>query len=193
MKIILFLITFCICPLISIAQITDSNQITESNQLIDSDATENNEGFGKRIGDSKFFFNYNFITPNGLLYFDLGEDLELNADGEPVEPDFYKDGNANFNLQVASFDLLYGEGVIKGGMNFGLGVSTSQGSTNEAGYFIMNGGFAITFNENLRIETGLILGLSAKESYDNFHDSAFYIGVSFPTKLSEAIKGAISD
>lgn len=157
-----------------------------------SGSAKDNINLGYKLGKSKFYFNYNIITPSGLVYFDLGTDAPLNSNNEAVEPDFYNDGNSNFNLQIISGDLFYGESWFRGGLNLGLGVSTSQGNTDESGFVIGNLGLACTFNQNVRIETGFSLGISAKESYDKISDSAFYIGLSLPTQIGENIKKAIT-
>jgi len=149
----------------------------------------NKDKLGWRI-KGKWYFSFNVLSPNANLYFDLGKDAELNENDEPVEPDFYKDGAASFNLQLISFDFFRGESdnFIRYGFNLGLGVNNNKGNTDEAGYFVTNIGLALTLDQNIRIETGYMLGISAKESYTKIYDDAFYIGITFPIMGSENIK-----
>ena len=147
---------------------------------------------GYQLGKSSWFFNYNIITPSGIVYFDLGKD-EIDAQGNSTRPDFYKDGSGTFNLQVLSGDLFYGKSWFRGGLSLGLGVSSNSGKTDESSFVIMNVGPALTFNQNVRLEIGMSIGLSAKESYSKIYDNAFYIGLSFPTNISENIKKAIKE
>lgn len=147
---------------------------------------------GYKLGESKWYFNYNILTPSGIVYFDLGEDYPPDSMGNYPRPDFYKDGSANFNVQLLSGDLFYGEKWLRGGFSAGFGISTNfSGDTKEPSYIIGNFGVALTLDQNVRVELGMSYGISAKESYTIKYDNAFYVGLSFPTNLSENIKKAI--
>jgi len=158
-------------------------------QTIPPTGESNDYNLGYQVGKSKWYFNYNILTPSGLIYFDQGKDDIPDNMGNYSRPDFYKDGSANFNVQVLSGDFFYGENWLRGGASAGLGISTNlSGGTNEAAYLIGNFGFALTFNQNIRLELGMSYGFSAKESYTIKYDNAIYVGLSFPTNLSENIK-----
>jgi hypothetical protein len=136
----------------------------------------------------KWYFSFNAITPTPALYFDLRKDAKPDANGNPVEPDFYTDGAGKFDLRLISFDFLKGENIIRWGANLGFGVSPTKANTGEAGYLVTNLGLVLSFDQNFRIEAGYIIGISAKESYSKKTDDAIYFGVSFPIVGSENVK-----
>jgi len=137
-------------------------------------------------------FDYYLIQPNGFLYFDIGKDEEV-AEGEKIrEADFYKDGQANFSLQMIGGDIFYGESSIRYGLSLGLGLSRGEESS-MGSFLLFNVGPAISFGNSIRLEGGWMIGISAKEDLDKITDSAIYIGLSFPIHLSDSIKKLFAD
>ncbi|MCD4742463.1 MAG: hypothetical protein K8R67_08325, partial [Desulfobacteraceae bacterium] len=74
------------------------------------------------------------------------------------------------------------------GVNLGLGVNNNKGSTDEAGYLVVNIGLAFSLDQNVRIEGGYMIGISADESYSKSYDDAIYVGITFPIMGSENVK-----
>jgi hypothetical protein len=56
------------------------------------------------------------------------------------------------------------------------------------GYAALKRGVALSLNEIVRVELGLGLGRSARESFERKTDLAFYMGLSFPTRPGDALK-----
>ena len=129
--------------------------------------------------------------PNSYLFFDLGKDKEKKID-------LYSEGIATFNIQMIGIDILhrlYGSHFEKG-VSFGLGISikgkedkTNNSYNDDPGNFLMcNIGIVFQFKKAIRVESGFILGISAKEDLESITDSAIYFGLSFPTKLTNLFK-----
>jgi hypothetical protein len=133
--------------------------------------------------------NLFLIQPGGYIFFDMGEDVPPDADGQITRADFYKDGSALYNLQLLGVDLLWGRSSLRRGISLGLGVSVNSGDGNSLGSFVVASlGFALAYKNIVRFEVGGCLGISAKEALHKKTDPALYIGLAFPTNLGEALK-----
>ncbi len=179
--------------------VLSSNLLAQNDDTIKTDDDKksafvetNKNKLGWSLGH-KWYFSFNAITPSPALYFDLGKDSKPDVNGDPVEPDFYTDGAGKFDLRLISFDFLRGEDVIRWGANIGFGVSPTKANSGEAGYLLTNVGLIVSFDQNIRIEAGYMLGISAKESYTKKSDAAIYVGVSFPIVGSENVKKWLKD
>lgn len=138
--------------------------------------------FGQNEDD---IIEWHIFQPNAFVYEDLGEDKE-------GEIDLYRDGAAQFSLQLLGVDLL-----TKGKTRFGLGIGggmskpSSDDANTDAVLVVFNSGFVLQYREAIRLEIGVIWGYSLKEAPNRSQrdDSAIYLGLAFPTKIKELLTG----
>lgn len=131
-------------------------------------------------GGTKFGFDPTVIQPGSHVFF--------ADDADPGEIAPFKNGAIAVDLQLFGGDIVYyfHDGDIRLGTNSGLGITQLDNAAVLLGSL---SGF-VQIGSYYRIDAGYIFARSAKEGTDatTRDRSAWFVGVSFPTQLNEALK-----
>lgn len=128
-----------------------------------------------------------YFQPNLRIYFDLGSD-------EADEVDIYNDGSISPTINLLELYYRYpvnnflANGKFSCGPVMGVGLSapaddSEDGASNggDAPVLMLTAGglalFELRENMSFGIETGLALGISADEGFENITDLAIYTGI----------------
>ena len=109
------------------------------------------------------------------------------------EIELFKDGKLSVELQLVGGDIskYWKDGKFRLGTNFGIGIS----QLNDASVLLTETAGFIQIGSYYRIDMGWMRGASAKLGLDKHQrdQSAWFVGISFPTKLNDLLKKAISN
>ena len=119
-----------------------------------------------------------------ILHF--GSHAFFTSKPDENEPNPYPKGKLAADIKLAGFDMVkyLADGKARVGLNGGLGTALH----NDHNMVVFTLSAFIQINEHSRIEAGKAYAVSTNPELDNADKGALFVGVSFPTKVSDLFK-----